>query len=64
MRSCLPLHRKGHEKEGYAAGHDVVAIRRNAFVRRLAVLAVRRAILLAICQQAHDARDFALNPNQ
>ena len=35
--------------------HDVIAIRRNALPRRLAVQAVRRALFSPICRQSRDA---------
>ena len=44
MRPYLLLHRKDFNEEGNVIGHDVIAIRRNALVRRVAVLASRRVI--------------------
>ena len=55
MRPYLLLHRKDFKEEGYAIGHDVIAIRRNALVRRVAVLVIRRVISSTIDQQSRDA---------
>ena len=49
MRHYLLFYRQDFKEEGYVIGHDVIAIRRNAFLRRLAVLAVRRVQLPTIC---------------
>ena len=51
----LLVHRQDFKEEGYAIGHDVIAIRRNALPRRVAVLAVRRALFSPICRQSRVA---------
>ena len=55
MRPYLLLHRKDFNEEGNVIGHDVIAIRRNALVRRVAVLVIRRVISSTIDQQSRDA---------
>ena len=55
MRHYLLFYRQDFKEEGYVIGHDVIAIRRNALPRRLAVQAVRRALFSPICRQSRDA---------